>query len=579
MKTLELVLIIMLVCFWGSENLYSQTMSWDESYTTTVLFDDFSQNQLDLNQWSVEDNSYSFNGVIIDSSATVSINSGNLKLSVISCRDCSRAGETRDLAGGEIYSNESIQYGIFECSAKINISEASLPIFSFIGGNGNDCANGNYYASEVDIFQVVEPYIIPVELQQRVYHHHPDTDCKLKSTSVNINSEQIETSLNDFFDYYHTYKCVWTPNYIRYYVDGFLKHEVTNTGAECPTCNQNWFPTYSSNVHLCNKVGGNMYYTYYTSTYFDWVRVKEFFLAPEITVPSLICTTGTAVLDVDPAADSITWKLTPTNLFSGTKQGTGKTAAIAAASGANGQGKITYTFKMPSNEIFTAERTFWVGKPVLTNMTINGSLTFPSEVCKGKIDIFAAGLDANYTEPVTYIWSGSNVEITGSANSVWVKYTGSVNSYASVTVTVSGQCGQWSSHCTWSGLITNCGGDDETYRITPNETVLEDSTSFDESALLTSVSETETKYKLTLTPNPAHMETILKIECVSAEETFDENEAWDLEIYTQSQLLKNRKTKLKGQSTNITIAGWQEGVYVVRVKYGNIILQEKLLVK
>ncbi len=96
---------------------------------------------------------------------------------------------------------------------------------------------------------------------------------------------------------------------------------------------------------------------------FNWVRAKEFFLAPEITCTPVICSSGTAAMDVAPSADSITWSLTPTNLFSGIKTGTGKNATITAAAGASGQGKITYTFKIPSGEsyeTFTAEKTFWM---------------------------------------------------------------------------------------------------------------------------------------------------------------------------------------------------------------------------
>jgi hypothetical protein len=75
------------------------------------------------------------------------------------------------------------------------------------------------------------------------------------------------------------------------------------------------------------------------------------------------------------------------------------------------------------------------------------------------------------------------------------------------------------------------------------------------------------------------METILKIECVSAEETFDENEAWDLEIYDLVQNLKEKKTKLKGNENKIQTAGWKVGVYFVRIKYKDEILTNQLVVK
>jgi hypothetical protein len=45
------------------------------------------------------------------------------------------------------------------------------------------------------------------------------------------------------------------------------------------------------------------------------------------------------------------------------------------------------------------------------------------------------------------------------------------------------------------------------------------------------------------------------------------------------QNLNKKKTKIMGNSTKIQTAGWKEGVYIVRIKYKNEILQEKLVVK
>ncbi len=76
-------------------------------------------------------------------------------------------------------------------------------------------------------------------------------------------------------------------------------------------------------------------------------------------------------------------------------------------------------------------------------------------------------------------------------------------------------------------------------------------------------------------PNPATGETTLSIESVSAEKTIDENIEWELEVYAPGQLLKEKKTKLKGSSTILNTYGWQEGVYIVRVKYRDEVLQGK----
>jgi hypothetical protein len=52
-----------------------------------------------------------------------------------------------------------------------------------------------------------------------------------------------------------------------------------------------------------------------------------------------------------------------------------------------------------------------------------------------------------------------------------------------------------------------------------------------------------------------------------------------LEVYDSFQSLKLKNTKLKGKEYKIQTSGWKEGVYIVRVKYENEILQGKLVVK
>lgn len=84
---------------------------------------------------------------------------------------------------------------------------------------------------------------------------------------------------------------------------------------------------------------------------------------------------------------------------------------------------------------------------------------------------------------------------------------------------------------------------------------------------------------LEFTPNPVSDETTLSIKSVSDEELFDETAEWEMEIYNEGQLLKERKTSLRGKSTKIQTAGWKEGVYMVRVKYKDEILTGKLVVK
>jgi len=93
---------------------------------------------------------------------------------------------------------------------------------------------------------------------------------------------------------------------------------------------------------------------------------------------------------------------------------------------------------------------------------------------------------------------------------------------------------------------------------------------------------------MSFSPNPTTGETTLLIESktedlglksASTEPVFDENTEWELEVYSPSQALKEKRTKLKGNSTIIQTQSWKEGVYMVRVKYKGEILTGKLVVK
>jgi hypothetical protein len=69
------------------------------------------------------------------------------------------------------------------------------------------------------------------------------------------------------------------------------------------------------------------------------------------------------------------------------------------------------------------------------------------------------------------------------------------------------------------------------------------------------------------------------LESNTEDNTIDETVKWDLEVYSETQMLKTKQTGLRGQRAKIQTAGWQEGNYLVRVKYKNEILTAKLLVK
>lgn len=87
------------------------------------------------------------------------------------------------------------------------------------------------------------------------------------------------------------------------------------------------------------------------------------------------------------------------------------------------------------------------------------------------------------------------------------------------------------------------------------------------------------RYLLVFTPNPSTGETTLSIENTTEETEFDITEEWDLEIYNNSQMLKEKKTKIKGKEYRFNTSGWKDGVYMVRITYKDEILTGKLIVK
>ena len=304
-----------------------------------------------------------------------------------------------------------------------------------------------------------------------------------------------------------------------------------------PYYEHDWFPHFKQHILLSHQVIENLSSAPITA-FFAYIKVKRFFLAPEITCPDLICTLSTAVMDVDPDADSITWSLTPSNLFTGSLTSTGKTANITAV-GTNGQGKITYTFKMPSNEIFTAEKTFWVGTYSSSNYPVSG----PSTAQCQQYVYYSIPQLVGVTS-INWVWPGSWTYISGQNTWSLALKTGNSGSGGIVGVQATNSCGPSGSYYTkYTAVNGICG------------------------------------YSLVLTPNPATTETTLSIESTNPEVVFDENQEWEMKVYDAFQTLKMKKEKLKGKEMKIQASGWKVGVYIVRVKYKEEVLTEQLVVK
>jgi hypothetical protein len=58
-----------------------------------------------------------------------------------------------------------------------------------------------------------------------------------------------------------------------------------------------------------------------------------------------------------------------------------------------------------------------------------------------------------------------------------------------------------------------------------------------------------------------------------------DNTEWELEIYDKVQQTRIKKSKYSGKNAKINISGLPNDIYIVRVKIGNEIISEKLVVK
>lgn len=489
-------------------------------YVQTKFFDDFKSSQLNRSVWNVKSHEivkdkYQTNLFIwVDSVATVNQSNDSLNLSMLYYQnyrttDWNNNPITANFIAGSLETFQTFSYGVYECKANFANQRGSFPAFWLM--SKMPCSTS--YNNEIDIVELKYEHDSPT-LDNNIFYW--PTNCNPNNYSPGIKENPFTWGQP------HNFKCIWSPSKIEYWVDNTLLHTVQNTGqTEYPQLPQRIILSQQITIYNNNQpIYGIV--TPQTSN-FHWVKYREFFLAPEITCPPVICTSGAAVVDVDPTASNFTWSLTPTNLFSGNKTGTGKTAAITAATGASGQGKLTYTFKMPSGETFTAEKTFWVGKAGTPTSIIpfwNNGMEF------GSNSVYEFSLLNTPTGATSYTWSvGGGTILSGQGtSSIYVRtstVTGDNNINFSVGVKAINDCGESAYFIRTGWVISGTGG----------------------------------ATRILLVPNPTIGVTTLSIESNSADFIFDETSEWEFEIYDRIQTLKDKKTKIKGKEYKLQTAG------------------------
>lgn len=319
---------------------------------------------------------------------------------------------------------------------------------------------------------------------------------------------------------------------------------------ESVNSNSFWYPNLNLNVILCQQVGTGTVVTPQTS-YFNWVKVREFFLSPEILVSDFICThSGTASLDVDSLAYGISWSLQPSNFFQ-TVSGSGKNANLIAYSTANGQATITYTFYMPGGEQFTATKDFWVGQPnyFIRVTDPNGGFVPTNNygepvACPNTDYVFSTHNNLNDCYATNHSWQFPQEWSVNYNNGYEISINTNDEPYGTMYVDAKDCCYDDISLSLGLEINENCGS-----------------------------------YRLSFAPNPSMVETTMTIESIGSPQEFNESLSWDVEIFDQTQALKQKKSKLKGKELKINTSGWREGIYVVHVNYDGKDIIGKLSVK
>jgi hypothetical protein len=547
MKPKCILLFISILLANSSFSQYNENR-YNINYVTTSLFDDFISS-LDPLVW--EKNSHGISGtkpgetpfIYVDSIATVRVDSADNKLclTMISYPNYTTTNYdnppktiSADYITGGIGTRTHFSYGIYECNANFAHNLGSFPAFWLM--STENCAESD--KNEIDIVECKVHSTSNIKLQNHVFYW---PICDESECFRCVGTGGIDWNVD------HTFKCIWDPYKITFWIDNSLLHTVTNS-------DYIWFPRLPMVVILCQQVGTGIPITPQTSI-FNWVKVREFFLAPEIFCPKVICTTTQATLDVALLASNITWSLSPAYLFSGNLSGNGKIASIVPNSNSSvqGEGKITYNFTMPTGESFSAEKVIYINRPAYEDFSyfVRKSNGTPANKVGGTWLLCP--------NTIYHIYVNNNGPCTTS-NYIW-------------TVPAS-----WTQNYTYQNMIsitTNStpGGPVSVNALTCcniNSTIIQGYMGTDYNCGY---------YFMTFSPNPATNETVVILESESKEFTFDENAEWELEVFDRTQLLMDKITRIKGKEITIKTTGWRKGIYLVRATYKGEILFGKLSIE
>lgn len=132
-------------------------------------------------------------------------------------------GSDDKIYSGRVYAkvNEGWLYGYFEARIMLPKGKGTWPAFWMMPVNNNYSTNPWPGCGEIDIMEEVgaDPNIVSSSIHCAAYNHTINTQ---KTASRNIGTAESE---------YHVYACEWTPDYLKFFVDGTelmtFRNEVT----------------------------------------------------------------------------------------------------------------------------------------------------------------------------------------------------------------------------------------------------------------------------------------------------------------------------------------------------------------
>ncbi len=289
------------------------------------------------------------------------------------------------------------------------------------------------------------------------------------------------------------------------------------------------------------------------------MSIREYYAPFKVNGPQLVCSGSTATFTTPDYVDcTFNWTYNTNLLDYVSGQGTKTFVVKPKYSYSQGQAWVKLELTIDLDDDVTREITknVWVGIPTNDNIEFGVFQQPPPNdqvpILHGADIGVGSNTDAMSQGVTGYIWDFMSWSpyITG-----YQEYMGYDNGSALICLTTSAP----SQQIVRVSAVNACGSDDLMGKVKMFYAV--------------------DPFKLLFSPNPTTGETTLTIESASKQKTFDETAEWDLEVYSETHLLKTKQTGLRGQIAKIQTAGWKEGVYLVRVNYNDEVLTGKLLVK